>query len=171
MVEYKYIQITKLHIYVSYTNILNMSYDKLIFKELSYEIVGILFDVYNQIGPGYSEKYYEKAISKGLTKKRIYYKTQVPANLIYNNESIGSFFLDFLIDKKIILEIKVGQKFSKQNFHQVHEYLKTTKMQLAILAIFTQKGVKFIRMLNINNEIKESQTEVNLTGIRKLLNL
>lgn len=38
---------------------------------------------------------------------------QVPANLTYDHESIGTFFLDFLIDHKIILEIKVGQKFSK----------------------------------------------------------
>lgn len=96
---------------------------------------------------------------------------QVPANLTYDHESIGTFFLDFLIDHKIILEIKVGQKFSKQNFNQVHGYLKTTGKQLAILAIFTHKGVRFIRILNINNKIEESQSEINLTGIRKLMNM
>lgn len=147
-----------------------MDNDKLIYKELSFEIVGILFDVYNQVGPGYSEKYYGRAISKGLTKKGIHHEMQVPANLTYNHETIGTFFLDFLIAHKIILEIKVGQKFSKQNFNQVHEYLKTTGKQLAILAIFTQKGVRFTRILNINNKIKESETEINLTGIRKLIN-
>lgn len=51
-----------------------MDKDKLIYKELSFEIVGILFDVYNQVGPGYSEKYYERAISKGLSKKGIHYQ-------------------------------------------------------------------------------------------------
>jgi GxxExxY protein len=147
-----------------------MEKDILIYKELSYEIVGILFDVYNQVGPGYNEKYYEKAISSGLAKKNITFQSQVPANLTYNQEVIGTFYLDFLIDHKVILEIKVGQKFSKQNFNQVHEYLKTTGMQLAILAIFTQKGVKFIRVLNVNNKIKETQAEINLRGIRRLMN-
>ncbi|MCX6742862.1 MAG: GxxExxY protein [Candidatus Parcubacteria bacterium] len=145
--------------------------DKLIYKELSYEIVGILFDVYNELGSGYNEKYYENAIAKALEKRSIYYQRQVQSDLKYKGENIGTFFLDFLIDRKIVLEIKVGQKFSKQNFNQVYEYLKATNTKLAILVIFTQKGVRFIRVLNINNDLKEYKTELKLTNIRKLSNL
>ncbi|HEX7586052.1 MAG TPA: GxxExxY protein, partial [Patescibacteria group bacterium] len=52
--------------------------DKLIYKDLSYKIVGILFEVYNKLGYGYREKYYEKAIAEYLSKEKVKFKTQVP---------------------------------------------------------------------------------------------
>jgi len=59
--------------------------------------------------------------------------------------------LDFLIEDKIILEVKKGNYFSRRNINQVKGYLKATSMKLAILVNFTTKGVKFFRVLNPNN--------------------
>ena len=63
---------------------------------------------------------------------------------------IGKRYLDYLVEDKIVLEIKRGDYFSKNNFNQVLEYLKITKLTLAILANFTSRGVKYKRILNIN---------------------
>lgn len=123
----------------------------LIYKELSYEIVGILFEVYNEIGYGYQEKYYQRAAEIILVRKGIKFKKQVPYNLSFKGKIIGRYFLDFLIDGKIIVEIKKGNKYSKQNLNQVKGYLKATGLKLAILANFTQNGVKFLRVVNIND--------------------
>ncbi|MFA6215373.1 MAG: GxxExxY protein [Patescibacteria group bacterium] len=122
--------------------------DKVIYKDLSYKVVGILFEVYNELGYGYKEKYYEKAISKCFIRENIKFKSQVPYPLTFKGETIGQYYLDFLIDDKIVLEIKKGNYFNRKNIEQVKEYLKVTKMKLAILANFTSNGVKSLRILN-----------------------
>lgn len=124
---------------------------KIIYKELSYEIVGLLFEVYNELGYGYQEKFYQRAIAIALDKKSIKYQQQIPFNVTYKGVKLGRYFLDFLIDGKIILEIKKGEHYSKKNIEQVKGYLKATKLKLAILANFTAQGVKFLRVLNSGN--------------------
>lgn len=62
---------------------------------------------------------------------------------------IGKYFLDFLVEDKLILELKVGDYFDKTNMAQVIAYLKATNKKLAIIANFTRMGVKFRRILNI----------------------
>ena len=123
--------------------------NKVIYKELSYKVVGILFEVYNELGFGYQEKYYEKAIEKCFFKEKISFKRQAPFNLKFKDEIVGKYYLDFLIENKIVLEIKKGNYFPKRNINQVKEYLKVTGLKLAILANFTSDGVKFLRILNL----------------------
>jgi GxxExxY protein len=122
--------------------------DKVIYKELSYKIVGILFDVYNDLGYGYKEKYYENAIERELGINKIHFEKQVPFNLIYKGKRIGKLVVDFIIDDKIVLEIKKGDYFNRKNIEQVKEYLKISDKKLAILANFTTTGVKFLRVFN-----------------------
>ncbi|MFA6973422.1 MAG: GxxExxY protein [Parcubacteria group bacterium] len=123
--------------------------DKVIHKELSYKVVGILFEVYNELGFGYQEKYYEKAIEKSFLKEKITFKRQAPFNLKFKGEVIGKYYLDFLVEDKIVLEIKKGNHFPKRNINQVKEYLKVTGLKLAILANFTSSDVKLLRILNL----------------------
>ena len=125
--------------------------DKVIYPELSYKIIGIVFEVFNDLGHGYLEKYYQKALEVAFGKAGIKYKAQCPYSIKYKNEIIGKNYIDFIIDGKIVLEIKKGDRFSKRYFDQVNSYLKVTGMKLAILAHFTSEGVKFRRVLNIRN--------------------
>jgi len=125
--------------------------DKVVHKELSYKIVGILFEVYNELGYGYQEKYYERAVEKYFRDEKIKFKRQPCFNIAVRGEIVGKYFLDFLVEEKIVLELKKGDHFSKKNIEQVKGYLKATKMKLAILANFTPKGVKSFRVLNPNN--------------------
>ena len=144
--------------------------DKVIYKELSYEIVGILFEVFDELSFGYKESYYEQAIAEGLKLRRIKYKRQVPYQLMFKNKFIGKIYLDFLVDDKIVLEIKRGYYYSKKNMEQVLNYLKMTNKKLAILANFTPKGVKFIRILNSEKYTKQTE-EYNLTISKRLRRL
>ena len=114
--------------------------------------MGVLFEVYNELGYGYQEKYYEKAIAKAFDKKGIKYKRQVAYKVRFKGEDIGIQYLDFLVEDKIILELKKGNYFSRRNIEQVKSYLNATNKQLAILANFTSTGVKSLRVLNINNK-------------------
>ena len=122
---------------------------KIVYKELNYKIVGILFEVYNDLGYGYQEKYYKRAIAKCFDDSQSEYKRQAPYNLFFRDQIIGKYYLDFLVENKIVLEIKKGNHFSKQKIEQVKGYVKATKMKLAILANFTPSGIKTLRILNI----------------------
>lgn len=123
--------------------------DKIIYPELSYQIIGIVFEVFNDLGYGYLEKYYQKALEVAFKSSGVEFKAQCPYRIMYKNEIIGKNFIDFIIENKIILEIKKGNRFSKRYFDQVNSYLKVTGMKLAILVHFTSDGVKFKRILNI----------------------
>ncbi|MCX6746352.1 MAG: GxxExxY protein [Candidatus Parcubacteria bacterium] len=152
-----------------YYKILNMD-DKIIYRELSYEIVGVLFEVFDELGYGHKESYYENAVAKGFDFKKIKYKRQIPYKLTFKGKEIGKYVLDFIIEDKIVLEIKRGNYFGKKNIEQVFNYLKVTNLKLAILANFTANGVKFIRIVNSDKYIKQPQ-EYKLTISKKLLRL
>jgi len=121
----------------------------LIYPDFSYKIIGILFDVYNKLGFGYQEKYYQRAVASTLLENKIKFSEQVKIPLTFKNSNIGNYFLDFLIEEKIVLEIKKGDYFSKTNIEQVYAYLKATNLKLGILANFTGKGVKHKRIINL----------------------
>jgi len=148
-----------------------MDKNKLIYKDLSYQIIGVLFEVSNELGYGYQEKYFEKAVGDGLKLRGLNYKKQIIYNITYQGKTIGYYRLDFLVDNKIILEIKTGKRFAKKDFDQVKGYLKATGKKLAIMAIFTYNGVKFYRVLNLNNQIEQKATELNTLKLREFLNL
>ena len=93
-----------------------MGKEKLIYPELSYKIVGCPFDVYNNIGPNHREQYYQKAAASEFRRQKIPFIEQISINLKYKNETIGKNFLDFLIDDKIVLELKVGSYFKRKDF-------------------------------------------------------
>lgn len=121
----------------------------LIYPELCYKLIGILFDVYNLLGYGYKEQYYQRAIAKSLKINKVPFKEQLPAHIKFHGESLGKVFLDFLIDEKIVLEIKKTDKFSRTEINQVHGYLKATGLKLGVLAHFAKDSLRFKRILNI----------------------
>ncbi len=122
---------------------------KVIYPELSYKIVGILYSVSNDLGYGYQEKYYQRALEAAFKDNGVKFKSQLCVKLKYKNQYIGFYLADFLIEDKMILEIKVGDHFSPQYISQTSAYLKATKLKLAILANFTSKGIVFKRILNL----------------------
>ena len=127
----------------------NLKREDLIYPELSYQIIGILFEIYKELGSGYQERYYQKVVATELKRCGLKFKEQVSVPLIYKGQRIGNYFLDFLIEEKIILEIKRGERLSGKNIEQVYAYLKAANLKLGIIANFTKEGVKFKRILNI----------------------
>lgn len=119
----------------------------LIEKELSYTIVGALFSVYNELGGGYQEKYYQRAIAQEFKKRNLNFMEQVMVPLNYGEQSIGRYFLDFVIENKIVLEIKAVNKFFLRDIKQILAYLQSTKMPLGILANFGRDNLQLKRIL------------------------
>jgi GxxExxY protein len=87
--------------------------EDLVYADLCYEIVGCAYDVYNSLGAGLKESTYQKAMAISIRNKNYQVEEQIPFEIKYAGKAIGRRYLDFLIDKKIIVEIKKGGKYSK----------------------------------------------------------
>ncbi len=122
--------------------------DNVIYPELSYKIIGIIYKVYNELGYGFQEKIYQRAIAAEFRRQMIKFKEQLYCNLFFSNEKIAHFYLDFLVENKIVLEIKVGYNLRKRDFEQILSYLKTNNLKLGLLVLISPKGVEYKRILN-----------------------
>lgn len=121
---------------------------KLVHPELSYKIMGMLFDVHTRLGGGFQEKHYQRALEQLLKKNNLGYDKELPANVSFEGENIGKFFLDFLIDDKIVLELKAVPRFLPIHFKQIRTYLKVKNLELGILANFRGEKLTYKRILN-----------------------
>ena len=120
---------------------------ELLYPELSYKLVGVLFKVYKQLGGGYQERIYQAAVRRELAKNAIGFDEQVSVELLYDGDRLSRYRLDFIIEQKIILELKVGPKFTPRDIAQVLGYLKQSGLQLGILVSFNRQDIYFKRIL------------------------
>lgn len=126
---------------------------ELIYPELSYTIVGILFNVHKHLGGSFEEKYYQKAVEKLLIKQNINYSKEQNVDISFEGENIGKYFLDFLIEDKVILELKTVSLLLPIHFRQVKSYFTTKQLRLGILANFRGESLIYKRILQKQNSL------------------
>lgn len=124
---------------------------ELIYKELSYELVGFAYDIDNSIGYGHQEKVYGDAFANLLSKSNLEYEREkyVPIKIAEN--LISKRYVDFLIDGKVIIELKTGNFQYKAVFNQMNQYLIALDLKLGLIIRFSKTGVQVKRVLNIRN--------------------
>jgi GxxExxY protein len=131
----------------------------LIYPRLSFDIVGCAFEVQNELGFGFKESIFQKALSLAFKEKGLSFKEQVQFEIKFREQVLGKRYFDFIIDDKIIVEIKRDDKFSKANIDQTIEYLKVSNLKLALLINFGKEGVLYKRLINIKSNESE---QINL---------
>lgn len=122
---------------------------KLVYSDISYKLIGLAFEVFNELGFGYKEKYYQKAYEKLLIRDKTKYKKEVYAIIKFQETDLARIYLDFLIENKVILELKAKDRFLRSNIKQVHSYLKANNLKLGLIINFTKFGIKHKRVLNL----------------------
>ena len=123
--------------------------EKLVYSELSYPIIGALFEVWTSIGSGHKENIYQRAFAEALRERDIKFCEQLPAKLIFKGHTVGIYYFDFLIEDKMVVELKVRNFFAKKDIEQLYSHLKAKNLKLGIIAHFTKTGVKFKRVVNL----------------------
>lgn len=121
----------------------------LVHPELSFKIVGVLLNVYGQLGHGLYEKTYQKATAIGLNQTGLKYTEQLYAPIIFEGKVVGKNYFDFLVENLVVVELKRGDKFTKAHIDQVYNYLVAKNLQLGILAYFGSSGLHYKRIVNI----------------------
>jgi GxxExxY protein len=120
-----------------------------VYAELTKVIIGALFEVHNNLGSGLLEKHYQRALAEEFKRRGIVFVEQYPIKLQYKEVEIGRYLVDFLIENKIILEIKRNEHFSRDNIEQTLNYLKALNLQLGLLVHFGKSRVVFKRIVNL----------------------
>lgn len=121
----------------------------LIYKDLSYKIVGFAYNIDNQLGCGHEEKVYADVLEKIFKTEKIKYKRELYCPVKYEGEVISRKYLDFLVDEKIIVEIKVGNYRYKSVCNQLFEYLRNNNIKLGLIIRFSKHGVDVKRIVNL----------------------
>ncbi len=120
-------------------------------SELTGKIIKTLYNVFNELGFGYQEKYYYRAIKLKLLALGLQVQEQLLTKIVVENIIIGRYFLDFLISDgkdKVVLELKVADQIYPQHIRQVIGYLKANNLRLGLIGVFTTQGVKIKRVIN-----------------------
>lgn len=120
----------------------------LIYKDLSFRINGVLFRVHNDIGKYASEAQICDMIAHELKCAGIKYEREYVLQQILPGEHAGRHRVDFIIEDKIILEIKTKRYLSKEDYSQVKRYIKTSNKKLGILINFRDARLHPKRILN-----------------------
>ena len=119
-----------------------------LYPELSYDIVGVCFEVHNELGRYLKEQQYCDAIEKRLLDKNISFEREYAIPPLFEGERARRNIADFLIEGKIILEIKATDLLTKQDYYQVKGYLSSADKRLGVIINFRDKVIKPKRILN-----------------------
>ncbi len=120
---------------------------ELIYPELSYQLMGILFEVHNKLGTKYQEKHYQKVIETKLKLLVIPFKREKKIKINFEGEDLGEFYVDFIIDNKILLETKIVWKITINDVKQVLRYLDAVKLKLGVIANFKHDKLEYRRIV------------------------
>lgn len=118
-----------------------------VYKDLSYAIVGTAMKVQSELGDGFLEKVYENALMLLLRKENIEAKQQEPIDIHFMEEVIGQYYADILVEGKIILELKTVDVISSVHIAQVIHYLKATGLNLGIILNFGKESLEYKRVV------------------------
>lgn len=121
--------------------------EKILYKDLSYKIIGLAMEVHSKLGHGFLEKVYENAMMVLLRREGIHSKQQAPITVYFDGEVVGDYYADILVEDKIILELKSVEKIIDAHRAQTLNYLKATGIRLAILLNFGKERLKHERFV------------------------
>ena len=123
---------------------------KILYRDLSYHINGLLFDVHNALGRYCREKQYGDALEHLLKEKQIIFEREktLPVPLVDNTETNKA---DFVIENSILLELKAKPIITREDYTQIQRYLQAGKIKLGLLINFRSKYLKPIRIIRLNS--------------------
>jgi len=112
---------------------------KYLYEELSSKIIQSIYRVYDKLGYGFLESVYENALLIELKRLGVEVENQKELKVYYDNEIVGIFRSDIIVEDKIIIELKSVVSLTKIHEVQLVNYLKSTKLKVGILVNFGEK--------------------------------
>ena len=114
-------------------------------EEITTKIIGSAYKVYNQLGFGFLESVYKKAMIIDLTKCDFKVEAEKALKVYYDNHIVGDFYADLFVEDEIIVELKSVQNLAKEHEVQLVNYLNCLKKDIGLLINFGPSGVQVKR--------------------------
>lgn len=105
-------------------------------RELTDRILRIFFHIYNELGHGYLESVYEEAFAVCLAEQHIFFERQIAIPVWFHGRVIGEYRADLLVDRNVMLELKVGRAIEVAWEKQLLHYLRATEVEIGLLFNF-----------------------------------
>jgi GxxExxY protein len=113
---------------------------------LTETILGCCFDVMNELGTGFLEAVYKKALVIALQQKGLNVQEEVPFDLYFRGVRIGRYIADIVVENKVVIELKCCKNLLPEHQAQVINYLKASKLTVGLLVNFGQRKIEFKRL-------------------------
>ena len=135
----------------------------MLYEELTYKIRGAFYEIYNTLGPGFKEEIYHNALAKELKLRKVIFTEKKRWAVYYKDEKVGIYEPDFIIEDKVLVEIKSVLQMPKIFEAQLYYYLKGSEYKLGFLVNFGSDK------LDIRRRVYESarnprQSEIKISG-------
>ncbi len=114
-------------------------------QELTEKIIGAAYEVHRELGPGFLEKVYEKALRRELDESGVRTIAQAEIEVLYKAQPVGVYYADLLVDGSVICEIKAVETLASAHEAQLLHYLKATGIKVGLLLNFGAKRVQVKR--------------------------
>lgn len=121
--------------------------DKILYRDLSYKIVGLAMQVHTELGFGFLEKVYENSLMILFEEHGIKARQQVPILVSFHGRIVGEYIADIVVEDSIILELKAQDRIAEVHKAQTLNYLKATNFRLALLVNFGKYKLEYERLI------------------------
>jgi len=122
-------------------------------EELTERIIGVFYRVYNELGYGFLERVYENALKIEFGKEGLSFESQVPIKVYYDGEVVGDYIADFIVEDKVIVEVKANCGLGTSDECQLLNYLTSTDKEVGLLFNFGEKAE--VRRKVYDNDLKK----------------
>lgn len=114
--------------------------------ELTGKILEAAFEVSRELGAGFLESVYEKALFVALRQKNLNVVCQVPLKVKFRDVIVGEFYADMLVENKVLIELKAANRIMPEHKAQVINYLKATGIEIGLLINFGNARLEYNRL-------------------------
>ena len=120
---------------------------EILYKELSFAIVGAAIEVHKSLGGAFLEAVYQRALAYELTLRKIPFEEQKLLPVFYKGQLVGEYRADFVVAGTIIIEIKAASAITSEHESQALNYLAATGYRLAIILNFGATSLQHKRIV------------------------
>ncbi len=124
-------------------------------SDLTEKIIRAFYKVYNTLGYGFLEKVYENALSIELSKAGLLHSKQHPVDVYYDDEKVGSYFADIIVEDSVIIELKAAENLCEEHEAQLTNYLRATEIEVGLLLNFGKEPQ--LKRKVFSNEYKDME--------------
>ena len=121
-------------------------------QAITEKILGACFEVIKELGAGFLESVYEKALLIALKEAGMRVQSQVPLKVFFREQCVGEFFADLVVEEKIIVELKAVKALAPEHQAQVINYLKATGIEVGLLVNFGSARLEYKRLYGKGKE-------------------